>query len=132
MTQTIQQTEAKRLLIVEDSADYRALLTKLFKKNGYVVDCASNGQEALAHLAGDTPLPNLILLDLMMPVMDGFEFREKQNQESRLAKIPTILMTAHGDLQSARDRLGLLDYVRKPVEMADLLSLVSRATTVST
>lgn len=120
-------TESARLLIVEDSADYRALLTKLFSRQGFKVDCAVNGEAALRHLEATPELPNLILLDLMMPVMDGFEFRERQIQEARFAQIPTILMTAHGDLVAAKEKLGAIELVRKPVEMDDLLSIVNKA-----
>lgn len=126
MTTPDQASVPKRLMIIEDSADYRALLTKLFSRHGYIVECASNGKEALSQLTDSVQLPNLILLDLMMPIMDGFEFREKQIQESRFSKIPTILMTAHGDLKTAKEKLGAIEYVRKPVEMTELLALVSR------
>jgi CheY-like chemotaxis protein len=113
-----------RLMIVEDSIDYQILLKRLFQKEGFEVSAAVHGGDALAKLKGDQPLPNLILLDLMMPVMDGFEFRQKQLDDERLAAIPVILMTAHGNLETDPARLGIEHYLRKPVEKNQLLTLV--------
>src|SRR5437868_1805331 len=93
---------AKRILLVEDSQDIQLLLADFLTSNGYAVACASNGQEAIAYL-NDKPsaeLPGLILLDLMMPIMDGYRFRQLQQKSDQLAKIPVIIMTADADIQT--------------------------------
>ena len=121
-----QNQSGKRLLVVEDSLDFQLLLRQLFESEGYQVEYASNGEEALKKLQAQADLPHLILLDLMMPVMDGFEFRKQQEQDPRLAVIPVVLMTAHGDAQTSKMRIGAKDYIRKPADLDKLLSVVRR------
>jgi CheY-like chemotaxis protein len=113
-----------RVMIVEDSTDYRNLLGRLIRKEGYEVSMAGHGGEALDQLETESVLPSLILLDLMMPFMDGFEFRERQLQNPRTANIPVILLTAHGNLEADPVRLRIQHWLRKPVEKAQLVSLV--------
>ena len=117
-------SSARRLLIVEDSPDYRILLERLFKREGFEVLTAGHGGEALDQLFQTPIKPNLILLDLMMPVMDGFEFRNRQLRDEKIADIPVILLTAHGNLESDPERLGIEHCLRKPVEKNQLVSLV--------
>lgn len=116
----------KRVLVVEDAADLRSLLRQLFELEGYHVTQAANGREALALLQTATELPQLILLDLMMPVMDGFEFRRAQAADPRLAGIPVVVMTADGDTWNKQRRAGAADSLRKPVEVDQLLEVVGR------
>ena len=118
--------QTKRVLIVEDAVDLRSLLCQLFESEGYTVAQAANGNEALAMLRAATELPQLILLDLMMPVMDGFEFRQAQAADPRLAGIPVIVMTADGDTRAKQVRAGAVDSLRKPVEVEQLLEVVDR------
>ncbi len=91
--------QKKHILIIEDSTDLQALMGRLFKSEGYTVSQALNGREALDFLKSTTELPSLILLDIMMPVMDGFEFRNEQRKDSRLASIPVVVMTADSEPQ---------------------------------
>lgn len=116
----------KRLFIVEDAIDIQTLLRKLFELEGYQVVCASNGKEALEKLQTLEELPHLILLDLMMPVMDGYEFREKQKQFDRLSQIPIVIMTADGDIQARKGRIEAIGFLRKPVDIDTLLATVKR------
>jgi CheY-like chemotaxis protein len=81
-----------RILVVEDHDSARLALTKLLSSTGYDVDQAPNGSDALAQLATG-PRPDLILLDLMMPVMDGWEFMKRQRGDFHLCTIPTIVVT---------------------------------------
>lgn len=118
--------QTKRVLIVEDAVDLRSLLCQLFESEGYTVAQAANGNEALAMLRAATELPQVILLDLMMPVMDGFEFRRAQAGDPRLARIPVIVMTADGDTRAKQVRAGAVDSLRKPVEVDQLLDVVDR------
>lgn len=117
----------KRILIVEDAADIRFLLKSLFETEGFIVDQAGNEQEALEVLRGADTLPALILLDLMMPVMDGYEFRIKQESEPRLANIPVVVMTADGDISARRSSIRAREYLKKPVDINRLLSIARSA-----
>ena len=117
----------KHLFIIEDSLDFQLLLQTIFRREGYNVDCASNGQDALVSLRAKTDLPCVILLDIMMPVMDGFEFRAQQKQDPRLASIPVVVMTAHGDIQSTKAKAGVRDIIRKPSDVQTFLKVVGDA-----
>src|SRR5204863_859824 len=81
------------VLIVEDDSDLREMMAQLLTLEGFQSAAVANGKEALRYLsAGDTP--NVILLDLMMPVMDGWEFRRVQQADPVLARVPTIVLSA--------------------------------------
>ena len=86
--------ERKRILLIEDDPSLRHVL-KLFleSEEGYFVDCVSNGQEALDYL-GKHERPSLILLNLEMPIMDGFQFAAQQKQNPKIADIPVVLSSA--------------------------------------
>ena len=110
------------VLIVEDDTDTRDMLGKFLELEGYRVETAVNGQQALERL-NDGVDPAVILLDLMMPVMDGWQFRRHQTADARLAKIPTIVVSAAG-----RDRMAQVSadaYLAKPIDMDELLTRVS-------
>jgi len=113
---------AGRVLVVEDHLDLREMLALLLEGEGYAVDTASNGAEALACL--DTVCPSVILLDLMMPVMTGDEFRQRQLADTRFAHVPVICMTAAHDGRERAERLQADEYLQKPVDFEDLLSAV--------
>src|SRR3982074_3818832 len=89
----------KNILVVEDDPDIRAALTQILSDDGYAVATAANGQEAIDHLRRTSP-PALILLDLMMPVMDGWQFRSHQKQDPALKSIPVVIVTADGSAQN--------------------------------
>lgn len=117
-------SSTKHILIVEDSLDLQALLGELFEQEDYKISRAMNGREALDYLASVRDLPSLILLDLMMPVMDGIEFREIQRKDPRLAKIPVVVMTADSNSQNKAAELGVSEIIRKPIR--DIAGLVER------
>ena len=112
-------------MIVEDDEDIVDTIRLLLEREGYLVSAAPDGQSALAALASD-PLPAVILLDLMMPVMSGYEFREAQLADPRLAALPVVLMTADGHIQEKRARLGVDVALSKPFRIENLLSAVKR------
>jgi CheY-like chemotaxis protein len=114
----------KRILIVEDSPDILILLKHLLKSENFEVCHSSNGEEALKFLQNSKHLPNLILLDLMMPVMDGYGFRKAQMQDERLASIPVIIMTADVNFDPSHTKTKLL---KKPFEMKAVLDLAHQA-----
>ena len=115
-----------RVLIIDDEASIRSILSTLLKKNGYSVQAADSGEAGLdiyAHFK-----PEVILLDLKMPGIDGIEVMEAL--EKRLnADCKTIIMTAHGEVRSAVEAMkkGAFDYLQKPFDNDELLAIISRA-----
>lgn len=115
----------RRVLLVEDDHALRQSLFEVIEEAGYRVDCAQNGSEALAVLdAGDKPC--VILLDLMMPVMNGWEFRDEQARRANLSDIPVIVFTADGRAEMKAKILGAEAYLRKPIELPRLFDLLER------
>ncbi len=120
MTQPVGGT----VLVVEDDETVRETLCMVLEDEGYDVESAANGQEALRHLRSAPP-PCLILLDLMMPVMSGWEFRLQQRQDPTLSSIPVVVVSA---VTNGVDPVGALDaiaYFKKPVDLDALLSTVA-------
>jgi CheY-like chemotaxis protein len=114
------KSEDPRILVVEDDADAREALIALLQMKGYRAVPAGNGKEALDYL-GQAPLPDLIILDLWMPVMDGWQFRSEQIKDSRLKDIPVIVVTALSDQAD----VDANEVIIKPVDVDRLLSTVS-------
>ncbi|HET6610467.1 MAG TPA: response regulator [Kofleriaceae bacterium] len=114
------------LLVVEDDPDVVGVLDILLTSEGYRVTSARNGAEALS-LLRDGDHPSLILLDLMMPVMDGWQFRTIQRDEAPLAEIPVVIMTGAGEPLDA-DQLAADAFLKKPVDLTDLLTVIKRLT----
>lgn len=112
----------RQILIVEDDADLRESVAQTLAGEGYDVATARNGREALELIARTRP--DLILLDLMMPVMSGWEFRERQLRHPELASIPVVVMTATPSLEAAA--IDAVDLLLKPVRLNDLLATVVR------
>ncbi len=113
-----------RILLVEDDHALRDTLADILADEGFEVACASNGREALDKL-GKGLLPDLIVLDLVMPVMDGWAFRDAQRQRPDLAGIPMVVLSASFPPDSPRIRaLGAEAVLAKPVGMDRLLHAV--------
>ena len=117
--------EGRSILIVEDDADLREALSEVLRDEGYSVEGAGDGQEALDRLRRDPP-PSLILLDLTMPVMNGWQFRAEQRQDPLLSGIPVVILSAGDHLAEQMAPLGIQDYVHKPIELDELLRTVER------
>lgn len=115
----------KQILVVEDDESIRSSLQSLLEMEGYSVQSASNGAEALKILE-NSGKPDLILLDLMMPVMDGFEFREKMDRLPEMARVPVVVMSADGNISTKKARVKAVDYLKKPVDINVLLERVER------
>jgi CheY-like chemotaxis protein len=113
------------ILIVEDDADLREALSQVLRDEGYEVLGAAHGREALDRLRGGRR-PSLILLDLTMPVMNGWQFRAEQREDPELSRIPVIVLSAGQDLPAQMPVLGLQDYIRKPIRLESLLESVER------
>lgn len=112
------------VLVVDDDGPILDSLGEILAEEGYAVALARNGQEALAYLAAN-PSPDCILLDVMMPVMNGYDFRRVQLRDARLAAIPTVLLTA-GHVDGRVAELRLSGWLRKPINLPLLLGSVQQ------
>jgi CheY-like chemotaxis protein len=114
------------VLVVEDDADILRAIVQVLQDEGVAVRAAANGRVALTMLreAGAT-LPCVILLDLMMPVMDGQEFRAAQLRDPALARVPVIVLTADGHAVEKAALMNSANALRKPVELETLLAAVA-------
>jgi phosphate regulon transcriptional regulator PhoB len=115
---------SSRVLIVEDEPDIRELVVHHLKREGYLVSAASSGEEALRQVQAVPP--DLVLLDLMMPAMDGLEVCRRLRQDPATASLPVVMLTAKGD---EVDRvlgleIGADDYIVKPFSPKELLARV--------
>jgi CheY-like chemotaxis protein len=114
------------VLVVDDDHDVRAALVELLETEGYDVVAAANGRVALARLRAGVR-PCAIVLDLMMPIMDGWEFRAAQLGDADLRDIPVIILSAAGlSEEIVRAQLDPLAYVPKPPPTEGLLAAISR------
>ena len=107
------------ILVVDDEDEVRQMVTDILEDEGYPVVTARNGQEALNYLQTAAELPSLILLDLMMPVMDGPAFRKEQQRDARLKNIPVVVFSAGRNRQQA-SALDAAAFIDKPFDY-DLL-----------
>jgi CheY-like chemotaxis protein len=112
------------VLVVDDDADVREMLRMVLEGGGYQVATAKDGADALDHLNGGD-LVGLILLDLMMPVLDGEQFLRAHRSSVR-SDIPVVIVSGHGDARDIARTLGANGYLRKPVELDELLLTVGR------
>jgi CheY-like chemotaxis protein len=114
---------AHKVLLVEDDIDIRQTLAEILLIEGYEVVTATNGKEGLQLLRESVQPPCLILLDLMMPVMNGWEFLEFRKGDQALATIPVVVVSARGERKSPE---GAEAYIKKPVELINLLTTVKQ------
>ena len=112
----------KSILIVEDDADIRESLHDVLEVEGYEVFAVANGQEALDRLK-ILPTPCLVLLDLMMPVMNGWEFLEAKQGDLKIAPIPVVIVSAVIDQAKAKSKAAA-GFIKKPIELNTLLEVV--------
>jgi len=123
---SIEKSPRKTVMLVEDDDDERDALAALLEQEDYRVLQAPNGAEALKILEAEPDACQIILLDLMMPIMNGWDFRRLQKRRAELAKIPVVLMSAGAQIAFAVEDLDAAGYVTKPVEIADLIEKVER------
>src|SRR5439155_24703749 len=109
------------VLIVEDDADLREMMAQLLTLEGFQAATVANGREALQYLGGSEQ-PEVILLDLMMPVMDGWEFRRRQKADPQMSRVPVIVLSALD--QTRADGLAPDAFLKKPLDFDRLLELV--------
>ena len=112
-----------RILVVDDDADAREALIDILSISGYSATPAGNGREAMDYLK-TAAAPELIILDLQMPVMDGREFRAAQKRDPRLAAVPVVVVTA-----LAGEKVDADETLIKPIDVDRLLRIVSHYVT---
>ena len=118
--------DSDTVLVVDDDSAVRTALKELFETEGYDVAVAANGRAALNHLRVGVR-PCVVLLDLMMPVMDGWDFRSEQLKDPTLKDIPVFILTAAGFSDvTIRAQFGSIPFVPKPPPHEELLALVRR------
>ncbi|MDQ2099135.1 MAG: hybrid sensor histidine kinase/response regulator [Tychonema bourrellyi B0820] len=116
-------TKADRILVVDDAPDNVLLVETILEEEGYEISSADNGFSALSQI--DKCPPDLLLLDVMMPGIDGYEVTKRIRQKPELPFIPILLITAHDSASVVQGLdLGADDFIRKPVEMDELLARV--------
>ena len=111
-----------KILVVDDDIEIQLTLREILEDEGFSVEVAGNGVEALERLEGFEA--SLILLDLMMPVMSGATFRERQLTQASIASIPTILITADSRAHDVARDLRVNELIPKPIGLSELLELV--------
>jgi CheY-like chemotaxis protein len=111
------------ILVVDDDEDIRTTIQQILEEEGYQVLAAPNGEEALRLLALHPP-PRLILLDLMMPVMDGARFKAKAAADPRLAAVPVVIISAGGGLANKAASMKAAGYLAKPIDLRTLMGTV--------
>ena len=116
---------SRQVLLVEDDPDLLGSLAAFLEAEGYEVECARHGLEALGRLRGGFA-PAVILLDLMMPIMTGWEFRDAQRQDSDLCRIPVVVVSGMNDSARHAAFLEADGYVQKPIPVQTLLETVQR------
>ena len=115
--------QAKRILVVDDIEDNLSLLQAILMEEGYEVDITKDGKSALAKIEASPP--DLLLLDAMMPQMNGYEVTQRIRQNKNLPFIPIIMITAYEDANVPEGLdLGANDFIRKPIDFDELMSRV--------
>lgn len=117
-----------RILIAEDDRHIMESLTFVLERDGYAVTAAFDGEEAIRQLRG-TP-PDMMILDLMLPKMTGFEVLKQVKADARLKSLPVIVLTAKGQAQDRRmaEEIGVEDFMTKPFSNRDIVAAVRRVT----
>jgi CheY-like chemotaxis protein len=121
----------KHILIIEDDEVILSLLKELLESENYYISTAENGETALALLSEKIKTkskPDLILLDLMMPVMNGFQFMKKQSEDPEIKNIPVVVMSADSQIKEKLRNTTAVTFFRKPVKIATIIEIIERLT----
>lgn len=119
-------SEKKKILVIDDSETNLLLLRAVLEDAGYDVELLNDSHQAVASI--NKHKPDLVLLDLLMPGMDGFEFMDKMNQDIRRPGFPIVVVTAydsHDNKQKAKD-LGAAEVINKPIDISSFLDKVEQ------
>ena len=118
--------ENREILIVEDDEGISDCIREILESAGYSVHSESDGRLALDYLRSGAVSPCLILLDLMMPQMGGYQFRTEQLGDPMISGIPVVIMTADGRIEAKKEDLRADGYIRKPMGIESLLDEIRR------
>jgi CheY-like chemotaxis protein len=113
------------ILIIEDDKGIQETLSAVLQEDGFSVVIKNHGLEGLEYLQSASKLPDLILLDLMMPIMNGQEFREAQLKNTYYRAIPTVILSAQTQNMFSED-FQKLDFIKKPFGLDDLFNMVGK------
>lgn len=117
------EAQAKRILIVDDLEDNLSLLEAILAEEGYEIDSAKNGKSALAKVEASPP--DLVLMDAMMPGMDGYEVTRRIRENLSLPFIPILMITASENANVPKGlELGANDFIRKPIDFEELMARI--------
>ena len=115
------------ILVVDDDVAIREAVRDVLEAEGYDVTTAANGREALGALAkGSASPPGIILLDVMMPVMDGAQFLDAYTADTALPRVPVVVLTAHEAKHASLFGSRVVQYLKKPLALDDLLAVLER------
>jgi CheY-like chemotaxis protein len=114
------------VMIIDDDHDIRESVAEILVDLGYQPIKAINGRDAIDRLRSDQPKPCVILLDLMMPVMDGQEFREVQQKDATLEGIPVVVISAHTHADDLARKMAVAAAIKKPIDLDQLMSTIRR------
>jgi CheY-like chemotaxis protein len=116
----------RTILLIEDDHDICEIVEQVLAEEGYETIAVSNGAEGLAHLRSEAPRPFVVVLDLMLPVMDAWQFRAEQMRHPELAKIPVVIFSANPKVGKHAESLGAAAVIRKPPDLDELLNVLGR------
>ena len=119
------RTRPYSVLVAEDAPAARDALRVLLEERGYRVTTAADGREALEQLESLDPAPDVMIIDLHMPALDGFAVRDAQKKRKELAHVPVIALTGHPALRQHAVRTGFTAALQKPFDPGMLLSLLA-------
>jgi len=117
-------TPGEYILVVDDDADFREAICEVLGEAGYPVQQAENGEVALSRVGEE--LPGIVLLDLKMPVLDGWGVMERMRNDARAAAVPILILSAYG-FEWEAELLGAQGYIPKSVGMDEILDRVRKA-----
>jgi CheY-like chemotaxis protein len=121
---TVSEPSRRRVVVIDDDTDIVESIAIVLEGAGYDAEASSNGKEALDRVRAERPC--LILLDLMMPGMNGWQFRAEQLQDATISSIPVVVMTGFPAAAENAKSLGASACLKKPIDLDDLLDTVAR------
>jgi CheY-like chemotaxis protein len=117
---------SRTVMLIEDDRDICEIVEQILADEGYETIAVPNGAEGLRRLRASAQHPFLIVLDLMLPIMDAWQFRAEQTSDARLAGIPVVIFSANPKVGQHADALGAVAVLRKPPNLDEFLSIVGR------
>jgi two-component system chemotaxis response regulator CheY len=119
------QSAPQQILLVEDDTDIQEAMSEILTEEGFLVTTANHGAEGLAALAKPGYVPDLILLDLMMPVMDGHTFRRAQQDHPAYSTIPVVVISADRNAREKSETMQAAAFLPKPIDLDALLTTLA-------